>query len=212
MAGRSAFMRGVFALAVVIPAASGSPARAAGAALTPFAGETVEEFEARKRGRRIEKSGVELGGVVTVPADRSGHFLVEPSVNGQRLRMIVDTGASVVALSYEDAASAGFRPAPGDFTVTVSTANGVAQAAPVRIDEIQIGDISVPCWSLPLPWASAGCGARHLPEPDRRVGEKLLPRLGLPTGRLQGHGNGRRDAHQQPLSLHPARHDPVPGA
>ena len=143
MAGRSAFMRGVFALALVIPSVSGLPARAAGATLTPFAGETVEEFEARKRGRRIEKPGVELGGIVTVPADRSGHFLVEPSVNGQRLRMIVDTGASVVALSYEDAASAGFRPAPGDFTVTVSTANGVAQAAPVRIDEIQIGDITV---------------------------------------------------------------------
>ena len=143
MAARLAFMRVVLALVVIIPAVFGSPARASGTALTPFAGKTVAEFEARKRGRRVEKAGVELGGIVTVPADRRGHFLVEPSVNGQRLRMLVDTGASVVALSYEDAASAGFRPAPGDFTVTVSTANGVAQAAPIRIEEVQIGDITV---------------------------------------------------------------------
>ena len=143
MTARSAIMRGALALMVVVLPASGSPARASGTAITPFAGETIEEFEARKRGRRVEKPGVELGGVMTVPADRRGHFLVEPSVNGQRIRMLVDTGASVVALSHEDAASAGFRPAPGDFTVTVSTANGVAQAAPVRIDEIQIGDITV---------------------------------------------------------------------
>ena len=136
-------MRAVLALVVVTPASSGAPGRASGAALTPFAGETVAEFEARKRGRRVEKAGVELGGAVTVPADHRGHFLVEPSVNGQRLRMLVDTGATVVALSYEDAASAGFRPAPGDFTVAVSTANGVAQAARIRIDEVQIGDITV---------------------------------------------------------------------
>jgi aspartyl protease family protein len=57
--------------------------------------------------------------------------------------MLVDTGASAVALSYEDAVSAGIRVADADFTIPVNTANGVTRAAPVRIPEIQIGDITV---------------------------------------------------------------------
>ena len=78
-----------------------------------------------------------------MPADRRGHFLVEPIVDGRRIRMLVDTGASSVALSHEDAVSAGIRVGPDDFTISVSTANGVTKAAPVRIAEIQIGDITV---------------------------------------------------------------------
>ena len=131
------------ALAVIIPTFASSPLQASGAGLVPFAGETLQEFEARKKGTKLSKPGVELGGMVTVLADRRGHFLVEPVVDGQRIRMLVDTGASAVALSYEDAVSAGIRVTPSDFTVPVNTANGVTQAAPVRIGEIQIGDITV---------------------------------------------------------------------
>jgi aspartyl protease family protein len=177
MNGRSAFRRIGFALALGIAAAS--PAHASGAALIPFAGETVEEFEARKKGRRLAKPEVELGGVVTVAADRRGHFLVEPSVNGQRLRMLVDTGASFVALSHEDAASAGVRIAPGDYTVTVHTANGVAQAAPVRIAEIRIGDITV----REVPAVVARPGALNV----SLLGMTFLKRLGgfeIAQGRL----------------------------
>ena len=117
--------------------------QASGRALTPFAGETLQEFEARKTGTKSRKADVELGGAVTVRADGRGHFLVEPVIDGRRIRMLVDTGASAVALSHEDAVSAGIRVAPGDFTISVNTANGVTQAAPVRIAEIQIGDITV---------------------------------------------------------------------
>jgi aspartyl protease family protein len=131
------------ALALIIPTLANSPLQASGAGLVPFAGETLQEFEARKKGTTFRKPGVELGGTVTVLADRRGHFLVEPVVDGQRIRMLVDTGASAVALAYEDAMNAGIRVAPSDFTVAVNTANGVTQAAPVRIAEIQIGDITV---------------------------------------------------------------------
>lgn len=131
------------ALALAIPALVSSPLKASGSALIPFAGETLQEFEARKTGKKTRKPRADLDGVVTVPADGRGHFLVEPLVDGRRIRMLVDTGASAVALSYEDAANAGIRVGTTDFTVPVNTANGVTQAARVRIAEIQIGDITV---------------------------------------------------------------------
>jgi aspartyl protease family protein len=143
MGRRQAWTGAGFALALMIGALTGSPLQASGAGLVPFAGETPQEFEARKKGIKLRKPGAELGGPVTVLADRRGHYVVEPMVDGHRIQMLVDTGASAVALSHEDAARAGIRVAPSDFTVDVHTANGVTQAAPVRIAEIQIGDITV---------------------------------------------------------------------
>jgi len=80
---------------------------------------------------------------VTVSADLRGHFVVHPTLDGRRVRMLVDTGASILALSHEDAQIAGVRVSPRDFTGRIATANGVVQAAPVRIGEVRIGDIVV---------------------------------------------------------------------
>jgi aspartyl protease family protein len=110
--------------------------------LLPRLGETTAEYEARTRG---------LGGPavpsapfsVTLVADPQGHFLVEPIVNGIRLRMLVDTGASLVVLSREDARRIGINPAPTDFRATVSTANGPVLVAPVLLKEITVGELSV---------------------------------------------------------------------
>src|SRR3954470_14143005 len=46
---------------------------------------------------------------LTLSADLYGHFVVHPALNGQRVRMLVDTGASFVALSHEDAAMLGLK-------------------------------------------------------------------------------------------------------
>lgn len=56
---------------------------------------------------------------------------------------MVDTGASLVALTYEDARRAGIVVKPSDFTHTAQTANGIARVAPVTIPRISIGDITV---------------------------------------------------------------------
>lgn len=85
--------------------------------------------------------GASADPVVVLNADLRGHYTVHPSVEGRTLRMVVDTGASVVALTYEDAERVGLRPAPGAFTRPMGTANGVAMAAPVRIAELKVGDI-----------------------------------------------------------------------
>lgn len=64
-------------------------------------------------------------------------------MNGRTIRVLVDTGASIVALTYEDARSIGLLVRDSDFTHRVSTANGIARVAPVVIDRIAIGDILV---------------------------------------------------------------------
>lgn len=76
-------------------------------------------------------------------ADRSGHFIARASINGTDITVLVDTGATTVALSFEDAEDAGLRPGHLDFNVPVATANGVAKAARVMIDTIEVGGVEV---------------------------------------------------------------------
>jgi aspartyl protease family protein len=73
----------------------------------------------------------------------NGHFLSEADVNGRRINVMVDTGASIVALTYEDARAIGVAPRPSEFTHQVSTANGTARVAPVLLDRVQIGNVMV---------------------------------------------------------------------
>uniref|UniRef100_UPI0035CA4A5C retropepsin-like aspartic protease family protein n=1 Tax=uncultured Enterovirga sp. TaxID=2026352 RepID=UPI0035CA4A5C len=80
---------------------------------------------------------------VVIDGDRQGHFLAGTAVEGRHLTMMVDTGATIVALTHEDAAAVGIRPAPTDYRARMSTANGEVAAARVRIREIRIGEIYV---------------------------------------------------------------------
>jgi aspartyl protease family protein len=80
---------------------------------------------------------------MVVPRDPRGHFLVEGRVDGRPIDFMVDTGASVIALTAGDAARLGIRPLPRDFTVEVRTANGSVRAAPARLDRVEVGDLIV---------------------------------------------------------------------
>ncbi len=82
-------------------------------------------------------------GSVEIPASQHGQYLSEVLVNGRRIQSLVDTGASVVALTSEDAEAAGIFVNYSDYTVQVQTANGVARAAPILIDSVEIGGIVV---------------------------------------------------------------------
>ena len=83
------------------------------------------------------------GGVLSGPRGRNGHFHVEGTVSGRRVSLLVDTGASVVVLRHEDAARLGIYPKPRDFTARMSTANGVVEAAPVRLTALDLGPLIV---------------------------------------------------------------------
>lgn len=82
-------------------------------------------------------------GTVTLPAGQYGHFQTDAEINGRGIDVMVDTGASLVALTYDDAQRAGIFVRPSDFTHSAQTANGIARVAPVTISRIQIGDIVV---------------------------------------------------------------------
>jgi len=71
------------------------------------------------------------------------HFQADARVNGQPIDFIVDTGASLIALRQSDAARAGIRVSPSDFTLRTQTANGVGRAARVQINRIDINGISL---------------------------------------------------------------------
>lgn len=81
------------------------------------------------------------GGSVVVNRRLGGEFAVTGRVNGARATFIFDTGASVVVLTTADAKRAGLRVETLRFDARVSTANGPALAAPVRLDELAIGPI-----------------------------------------------------------------------
>lgn len=83
------------------------------------------------------------GATVELKVGSNGHFVTDADVNGRSISVMVDTGASMVALTYEDARAIGIAPRDRDFTHRVSTANGVAKVAPVVLDRIQIGDVMV---------------------------------------------------------------------
>ena len=72
-----------------------------------------------------------------------GHFYVDADVNGARIHFLVDTGATVVVLSADDARAAGIRLLPGDFSQSASTANGTVRAAPVTLREVDVQQLSL---------------------------------------------------------------------
>ena len=83
------------------------------------------------------------GAGAVVLARRQGHFDVDGRVNGRRIDFVVDTGASVVALTARDAARLGIHPSRNAFVADVKTANGTIRAAPARLDVVQIGSLEL---------------------------------------------------------------------
>lgn len=80
---------------------------------------------------------------VHLRGDHYGHFHADAQINGRSISVLVDTGASLVAMSYEDALAAGVTVRPDEFRYVSNTANGQARFARVRLDEVRIGVISV---------------------------------------------------------------------
>jgi aspartyl protease family protein len=90
-----------------------------------------------------DKTENSSSGGVELRAGRHGHFETRAEINGRSVEVMVDTGASLIALTFEDAERAGIYVKDSDFTQRSQTANGVARAAPVMLDRVSIGDITV---------------------------------------------------------------------
>lgn len=92
-------------------------------------------------GRAVVVTGSD-GNEVIIQKALGGHFQANVAVDGKNIPMLVDTGASSVVLSFEDASAIGIDTGGLAYTIRVMTANGPAMAAPVRLNEITIGPIS----------------------------------------------------------------------
>ena len=82
-------------------------------------------------------------GQMEIAADPLGQYATDVEIDGRTIRMLVDTGASSVALTSEDAAALGLIRAKEDFKVRVTTANGVASAALAHLWRLRIGAIQI---------------------------------------------------------------------
>ena len=81
------------------------------------------------------------GRSVELARSYGGDFDVTAQINGARVAMILDTGASSVVLTREDAKAAGLPLEVLAYTAIIETANGRTHAAPVRLDRIAIGGL-----------------------------------------------------------------------
>jgi clan AA aspartic protease (TIGR02281 family) len=103
------------------------------------AGERASQPAGRARSHRDHGDAGDLEQVID--AGPHGHFLVEAVVNGVPIDFMVDTGASHVVLSLQDARKLGFTQL--QFTEEFQSANGTVRAAPVELRELRIGQLSL---------------------------------------------------------------------
>jgi aspartyl protease family protein len=105
----------------------------------------------------------------SLDADAGGQYAAGVQINGQNVRMLVDTGATMVVISYDTALRLGLRPVDADYTARVRTANGVAAVAPVVLRAVEIGPIYVGDVQALIAAPNAG--------PINLLGESFLKRL-----------------------------------
>ncbi|MCR5876406.1 TIGR02281 family clan AA aspartic protease [Phenylobacterium sp. J426] len=85
---------------------------------------------------RLETLGAAPSAAVLKGAD--GHYWAEGQVNGQPVRFLVDTGATAVALTPQDAERLGFRPQDLNYAYRVTTAGGRSRAAAVTLSSVSV--------------------------------------------------------------------------
>ena len=86
----------------------------------------------------VEEPGLRGAHAAAIAKSDDGHFWAEAQANGARVRFLVDTGATTVALTADDARRLGLEVATLAYTLPVRTASGEAKAAPVKLDYVSI--------------------------------------------------------------------------
>jgi len=81
------------------------------------------------------------GRTVQIARGRAGDFSVRAQINGARVSMVLDSGASAVVLTQEAAKAAGLPLEVLNYSTNVETANGRTRVAPVTLDRLEVGNI-----------------------------------------------------------------------
>lgn len=80
-------------------------------------------------------------GEVVLPRAADGHFYADVTVDGGSAEMMVDTGASIVALTADDADAAGVQWSEDEVRPVARGANGTVLGVPVVLDRVQLGEL-----------------------------------------------------------------------
>jgi aspartyl protease family protein len=91
--------------------------------------------------KHAKTSKTQANAEVVLARAGNGHFYVDADINGTSVRMLADTGASMVALGEDVAESIGLNPDNLEYAHEVETANGTTAAAVVVLDEVRVGSI-----------------------------------------------------------------------
>ncbi len=102
-------------------------------------GESQEQRTAKQPAKASRKASRPASRALTIRASAGGHFMIEADVDGADIRFMVDTGATEVVLTPEDAVRIGFDLRARNFTRQFNTAGGVIRAAPVTLRRLRIG-------------------------------------------------------------------------
>jgi aspartyl protease family protein len=89
-----------------------------------------------------EESVNRLDGSIELERQSDGHFYADVRINGNMVHMLVDTGASGIALSRDDARIAGLAPSIGMRDVVGEGADGAVRGEYVRLDRVELGPLS----------------------------------------------------------------------
>jgi len=95
----------------------------------------------RVRAELVPGTAISHGRNVEIARTNSGDFAITAQINGARVPMVLDTGASSVVLTRDDAKAAGLPLEVLSYTVNIDTANGRTHAAPVTLDRIAVGGL-----------------------------------------------------------------------
>ena len=89
----------------------------------------------------VPRQAVVAQGVIEVPRRYDGHYYLVLSLNDVPVEFIVDTGASDVVLTLNDARRIGLDPDNLVFSGRATTANGTVKTAFARVRDVRLGDI-----------------------------------------------------------------------
>jgi aspartyl protease family protein len=79
------------------------------------------------------------GTEIVLPRSNDGHYYMTLDINGTSVNFVVDTGASQVVLTQNDAARIGLNPDELRYLGTANTANGQVRTAAVQLDQVSVG-------------------------------------------------------------------------
>ena len=78
---------------------------------------------------------------LTISRSQDKHFYIQVKINNKKIKFMIDTGASDVAISARDAIALGINLSNLHYTKEYSTANGITLAAPIILDKVEIGPV-----------------------------------------------------------------------